>query len=80
MPKKAGKYQRILTAASSATPTIGFSMYKDGTYLYITPDIFTGLVTGLFCAFVLIVGFGCLGGIQGPGTFVAKGPDVGREA
>ena len=56
-------------------------MYKENTnYLYMTPDLFTGIMTALFFAFILYLGFSYLGGIQGPTTFVMKGPDVGREA
>ena len=81
VPKKAGQYQRILTATRAITPLIGFSMYKENTdYLYMTPDLFTGIMTALFCMFILYVGFSFLGGIQGPSSFVMKGPDVGREA
>ena len=80
-PKKAGQYQRILTATRAITPLIAFSMYKENTeYLYMTPDLFTGIMTALFCIFVLYVGFSFLGGIQGPSSFVMKGPDVGKEA
>ena len=60
---------------------ISFSMYKENTnYLYMTPDLFTGLMTALFFAFILYLGFSYLGGIQGPTSFIMKGPDVGREA
>ena len=45
-----------------------------------TPDLFTGIMTMLFCTFILYVGFKFLGGILGPSSFVMKGPDVGREA
>lgn len=57
-----------------------YSIYYGGTYLYITPDIFTGLMTSIFIFFVLLVGFSCLGGIQTPSTFSSKIPPVGREA
>ena len=80
VPKNAGQYQRILTATAAATPVIGFTIYKGGSYLYMTPDLFTGIMTMLFCTFILYVGFKFLGGIQGPSSFVMKGPDVGREA
>jgi len=57
-----------------------YSIYYGGTYLYITPDIFTGLMTSIFIFFVLLLGYSCLGGIQTPSTFSTKIPPVGREA
>lgn len=57
-----------------------YAIYYADTYLYITPDIFTGLLTGLFFAFVLYTGISCLGGIQGMSSFYDKLPSVGREA
>ena len=56
-----------------------YSIYYANTYLYMTPDLFTGLITGVFFFFVLLIGFNCLGQIQGPGSFVMKGPVVGKE-
>ena len=41
-----------------------YSIYYKGQYLYITPDIFTGLMTGLFFVFVLYIGLGRLSAIQ----------------
>jgi len=49
-------------------------------YLYLTPDIFTGLMTGLFIFFTVLIGVTCLGQIQGMSTFYDKLPVVGREA
>lgn len=57
-----------------------YAIYYANTYLYITPDIFTGLMTGLFFVFVLYTGIGCLGSIQGMSSFYEKLPSVGREA
>lgn len=57
-----------------------FSIYYADTYLYITPDIFTGLLTGIFFFFVGLLGLKCLGNIQGMSTFYDKLPSVGREA
>jgi hypothetical protein len=34
-----------------------YSIYYADTYLYITPDIFTGLMTGLFVFFAILIGF-----------------------
>ena len=39
-------------------------MYYGGKYLYITPDIFTGIMTGLFFVFVFFIGLGQLSAIQ----------------
>jgi hypothetical protein len=47
--------------------------------LYLTPDLFTGIMTFLFCAFVLLTGFSCLNQIQGPSTFVHVMPTLGKE-
>eukprot|EP01036_Dinobryon_divergens_P027928 gene27928-36792_t len=41
-----------------------YSMYYGGKYLYITPDIFTGIMTGLFFVFVFFIGLGQLSAIQ----------------
>lgn len=56
-----------------------YSIYYANTYLYITPDIFTGLFTGLFIFFVALTGINCLGSIQGPASFATKSPPVGKE-
>jgi hypothetical protein len=57
-----------------------YAIYYADTYLYITPDIFTGLMTGLFFFFTLFTGISCLGSIQGMSSFYDKLPVVGREA
>lgn len=57
-----------------------YSIYYAGQYLYITPDIFTGLLTSLFIAFTLLTGLSCLGSIQGMSSFYDKLPVVGKEA
>lgn len=57
-----------------------YSIYYADTYLYITPDIFTGLLSGIFMCFVALLGLTCLGSIQGNSTFVDKLPIVGKEA
>ena len=92
-PTEAGQYQRHLSAstatttpkkvlATSTTPATGaeFSIYYEGTYLYITPDIFTGLMTGIFMFFVVLIGVSCLGDIQGMSSFYDKVPSNGKEA
>ena len=80
-----GHYSRIL--ASDNTEGIyyepegtEFSIYKANTYLYLTPDIFTGILTGLFVFFTVLLGMSCLGQIQGMSSFYDKIPVVGREA
>ena len=57
-----------------------FTIYKGDTYLYMTPELFTGLMTMLFMFFVMLIGFRCLGSIGGSNTFVTKMPAIGREA
>lgn len=68
--------------AAASTPIAGteFSIYSEGQYLYITPDIFTGLMTGLFMVTVALLGFSCMGSIQGISSFYDKVPSNGREA
>lgn len=56
-----------------------YAIYYADTYLYITPDIFTGIMTGLFMFFVLYTGYSCLGSIQGASSFVMKPIPNGKE-
>lgn len=77
-------YSRILASTTSGDlyyepEGTEFSIYYADTYLYITPDIFTGLMTGLFIFFVLLIGLSCLSDIQGMNNFVDKLPSVGKE-
>lgn len=85
---KNGFYSRVLSA-NSTTNSSGifykpegseYSIYYANTYLYITPDIFTGLMTGIFVFFVLLTGYSCLGAIQGNSVYPSKMPVLGREA
>lgn len=86
--KRTAHYRRILSEDNTNTPNsiyyepegTEFSIYYADTYLYITPDIFTGLMTGLFIFFVLLIGLSCLGSIQGMNNFYDKTPSVGKEA
>lgn len=83
-PNSAGDYHRLLTSDISEgndylPEGTEFSIYSQNTYLYLTPDIFTGLMTGLFMFFVLMIGFNCLGAIQGPATFAKTLPALGKE-
>lgn len=57
-----------------------YSIYYGNTYLYITPDIFSGILTGLFMMFVILIGLNCLGSIQGMTSFYDRLPTVGKEA
>lgn len=85
-----GQYSRVLSTVTVSSPlTDGiyynpegceYSIYYANTYLYITPDIFTGIMTGLFVFFTVLIGMTCLGSIQGMSSFYDKIPVVGREA
>jgi hypothetical protein len=84
------QYSRILTTPQGSSNLLDglfykpegteYSIYYASTYLYITPDIFTGLLTGIFFAFTLLTGYSCLGYIQGNSSFPTKMPIVGKEA
>jgi hypothetical protein len=83
-PAKRGNYRRILGSLNEdgvdyLPEGCEFSIYKQNTYLYLTPDIFTGLMTMLFVFFVLLTGYRCLGDIQGPSTFASQLPALGKE-
>jgi hypothetical protein len=56
-----------------------WSIFYAGNYMYLTPDIFTGIMTMLFMFFVGLVGFTCLGDIQGNDCFPTKLPPLGKE-
>lgn len=87
-PRRLGSFSRILSTSSSniidgiyyKPGGAEYSIYYANTYLYITPDIFTGLMTFLFFATVALIGVSCLGSIQGMSSFYDKLPVVGREA
>lgn len=87
-PSKNGEFSRVLSTASSSNidgifykpEGSEYSIYYADTYLYITPDIFTGLMTGIFVFFVLLTGYSCLGAIQGNSVYPSKMPVLGREA
>jgi len=50
-------------------------------YVNMTPNIFAGILFAFFFIYVIQVGIGCLGGIQGPpDLYVSKYPSIGREA
>lgn len=81
-PSVKGQYSRLLqdNQDDNYNPEgTEWTIYYQNTYLYLTPDLFTGLMTFLFCTFVLFTGFSCLGQIQGPSTFVHVMPTLGKE-
>ena len=89
LPAKSGEYSRVLKSSISSSNVDGiyykpegseYAIYYADTYLYITPDIFTGLMTGIFVFFVLLTGYSCLGAIQGNSVYPSKMPVLGREA
>jgi len=87
-PLSEGQFSRILATSSSSNMDgiyykpegAEYSIYYADTYLYITPDIFTGLMTFLFFTFTALLGVSCLGSIQGMSSFYDKLPVVGKEA
>jgi hypothetical protein len=95
MPAERANYARLLSGDGSkddgtSAPTVSpapapiagaeFSIYYNGAYLYITPDIFTGLMTALFMVGVALTGLSCMGSIQGMSSFYDRVPSNGREA
>lgn len=48
-------------------------------YVYITPEILAGLVTGLFFLSAAYVGVSCLNSIQTPLRYPSKAPPKGKE-
>ena len=89
LPSRNGEFSRVLTSTASSSNIDGifykpegseYAIYYADTYLYITPDIFTGIMTGIFVFFVLLTGYSCLGAIQGNSVYPSKMPVLGREA
>jgi hypothetical protein len=85
--RKLGQYSRILIDSSNIIDGLNYkpegseySIYYKATYLYITPDLFTGIMTGLFFIFVLYLGLSCLGSIQGNMYSYENPVPVGKEA
>lgn len=92
-PKIDAQYSRVLTTSQTLQSSSSdlqdgiyykpsgaeFSIYYADTYLYITPDIFTGIMTGLFITFVIYTGLTRMGMIQGGSSFPMKKIDNGRE-
>ena len=85
-PSMQANYHRMLDLSNAVYGEPGylpegteFTIWYNNQYLYLTPDIFTGIMTMLFIAYVLWIGIGCIGDIQGPGTFASKLPTIGKE-
>jgi len=81
-------YNRLLLGRKSSSNTDGiyykpegaeYSIYYADTYLYITPDIFTGAMTGIFFVFTGLIGYSCLNAIQGNDIYASKPCLVGKE-
>jgi hypothetical protein len=85
MPQVKNQYSRILadegTTTTDPPPSpegTEFSIYYQNEYLYITPDIFTGIMTSLFVFFTIYIGLSCLGGIQTNDTYATRACSVGK--
>mmetsp|Transcript_44371 Transcript_44371/g.75492 ORF Transcript_44371/g.75492 Transcript_44371/m.75492 type:complete len:290 (-) Transcript_44371:243-1112(-) len=48
-------------------------------YVHMTPDLLSGILTGLLLVVTAIIGLACLGGIQTPSQFTDKPPPSSRE-
>jgi hypothetical protein len=88
VPERHAHFNRVLQDSSSTADSTSiyykpegaeYSIYYANTYLYITPDLFTGLMTAIFMVFVALIGVNCLGKVQGITSFYDKMPAVGRE-
>ena len=70
-------------------PTVGYEgdngdvrrklIYADSTYVYMTPELLAGILTGIFFLVVVWVGLSCMGGILTPSHMPLKAPAKGRE-
>ena len=49
-------------------------------YVYMTPNIFAGLLFMLLFIVITWIGVSCMGAVQGQDTFTDKMPSIGREA
>lgn len=85
-PADSGNYRRVLAVSSDRSDGIyykpegaEYSIYYASTYLYITPDIFTGAMIGIFFVFIALIGYSCLNGIQGNDMYASKVCPVGKE-
>ena len=48
-------------------------------YVYITPEVVTGIFTGFFFLFTVLLGLSCMGGIQTPARYSLQAPPHGKE-
>lgn len=85
IPSSVGNYARLLETVTDPNDPLylpegtEYSIYYAAQYLYITPDIFTGIMTGLFMFFTMYIGYSCLGAIQGGNAYPKKMPTLGKE-
>ena len=54
-------------------------IYVDDTYVYMTPDLMAGILTGLFFVCVSWLGLSCVGGILTPARNPTRSPAKGKE-
>ena len=86
-PKQRALYNRILTDEPPAITEADlylpegteFTIWYAGQYLYLTPELFTGLMTMLFIFFVILIGLCCLNEVRGPACYPTKMPTLGKE-
>ena len=81
--------RRVASSSSSETQTpeyrpsgTEFSIYHSQDYLYITPDIFTAIMTVAFIAVTMYLGLSCVDSIQGASSWTDEKsvPPIGKEA
>jgi hypothetical protein len=81
--------RRVASSSSSGTQTpeyrpsgTEFSIYHSQDYLYITPDIFTAIMTVAFIAVTMYLGLSCVDSIQGASSWTDEKsvPPIGKEA
>jgi len=76
--------QRLLSQESPEYRPTGteFSIYHSRDYLYITPDIFTAIMTVVFVAVIMYCGLSCMNDIQGASSWTDEKsiPPIGKEA
>jgi len=74
---------RLLSQEKEYRPTgTEFSIYHSRDYLYMTPDIFTAIMTVAFIAAVMYCGLSCMNSIQGASSWTDEKsvPPIGKEA
>lgn len=69
----------VTTNGTSPEEGDEWSIYYNGTYLYITPDIAAGLLLGLLFVFVVTCGLGCLDSVTSTDVYAKKYPAIGKE-